>query len=691
MRLSIAIAAHNEGPLLAQTVESCVDACVGLDHEIVIVDDASTDGAVADVAQLFPMVRAHRSERRLGASAAKAQAARAARGDVLVFLDGHTKPVDDAVKRLVADVENLDGRAIVTPAVAALDCRSWRILDDQVGNGYAVDLLTVECHWLATEEMARVQHAGRTFYESPALIGCAFAMSRRLYDALWGFDAGMRRWGVEDVDLAVKSWLMGHPVLHDPAATVGHRFRAGFDNYEVALADVLHNQLRFTRKHLTHATWAQWVASCRMRNEASAHENAPEGFWAQAWARFQDGMRTVEQERTYLLGHRLNDEFWYARRFGLAWPALAGTDHRAGTDLLFAPASSVAPSHGPSGSPPPTCRVTGVSPTPATVILNLPQRFTVSGANLGNVSWVTSPAGTPATGTGAAFTTRWTTAGTRQVTASCGTTHATATATVVQVTGVLTPTDNFTGRSRVRFGVGETVNLSFEATPSRTAAQLGGLRWFIDSGGGSLSGTTGNDGLAVYTAPATAGAVRLVLKVASGPNAGRVVVTRNITVVEPNDALMVRAPSTGIKHTVNTWSVGFKGIPFVRPTDASFAHMLFGEGTVVAVTTGYCNQPPLIGMVHPVGALVSVGAGNATSGCQVNGVDTIFSGQLGPPFSVGDFLWAIPWEFSVGGSARRAFTTANHHATADAVGTATIAKKGAGPFSKAAGDPTSTF
>jgi hypothetical protein len=37
------------------------------------------------------------------------------------------------------------------------------------------------------------------------------------------------------------------------------------------------------------------------------------------------------------------------------------------------------------------------------------------------------------------------------------------------------------------------------------------------------------------------------------------------------------------------------------------------------------------------------------------------------------------------------FTTANHHETADATGRGTIEKAGAGPFSKNASDPTSSF
>jgi hypothetical protein len=51
---------------------------------------------------------------------------------------------------------------------------------------------------------------------SRGFIGCAFAMARELYDKLHGFDPHMFVWGVEDVDLALRCWLLGHAILHDP-------------------------------------------------------------------------------------------------------------------------------------------------------------------------------------------------------------------------------------------------------------------------------------------------------------------------------------------------------------------------------------------------------------------------------------------------------------------------------------------
>jgi len=92
MRASIIIAAHNEGAALWQTVRSCLETCDGLDYEIVIADDASEDDSAEEVQRRFPQVRVVRHMERCGAAPSKDRGAREARGDVLVFLDGHCNP-----------------------------------------------------------------------------------------------------------------------------------------------------------------------------------------------------------------------------------------------------------------------------------------------------------------------------------------------------------------------------------------------------------------------------------------------------------------------------------------------------------------------------------------------------------------------------------------------------------------------
>lgn len=321
MRASIIIAAHNEGEALWKTVRACIETCAGLDYEIVIADDASVDDSVAEVQRRFPRLRIVRHEERRGASPTKDRGAREARGDVLVFLDGHCNPEQGAITRLVQDVEEAKGTAILTPAIAGLDVQSWRNSSAQIGHGYFLDLEKFDCGWLPLSELRAANIGRRRFYESPALIGCALAVSRELYEDLWGFDRDMRLWGVEDLDFGLKAWLMGHPILHDAESVIGHRFRASFDNYEVPVEHTVANQLRMARKNFTHGVWSEWLDRCRMRHPGRLHEH-PEGLWARVWKLFEEQRASVEQERAYLHARRVRDEFWYAERFGLTWPRL---------------------------------------------------------------------------------------------------------------------------------------------------------------------------------------------------------------------------------------------------------------------------------------------------------------------------------------------------------------------------------
>ncbi|HQU44195.1 MAG TPA: glycosyltransferase [Pirellulales bacterium] len=192
MRASIVVASHQEGERLWRTIESCLETTVGLDREVIVADDASFDGSVEEATRRFPQVRVFRHEERLGASPTKALGARHARGDTLVFLDGHCKPECGAIERLIDDVEQVKGRAIVTPAIPALDVPSWKNAESQIGHGYFLDLEEFHCGWLPLGELHGAWRGPRKFYESPALIGCALAVAHELYDKLGGFDPHMR-------------------------------------------------------------------------------------------------------------------------------------------------------------------------------------------------------------------------------------------------------------------------------------------------------------------------------------------------------------------------------------------------------------------------------------------------------------------------------------------------------------------
>jgi GT2 family glycosyltransferase len=310
MRASIVIPTCDEGASLEKTVRSSLETTAGMDVEVVIADDASTDGSPEEVKRRFPQVRLAQHATRRGVSQTKDLGARWARGDVLVFLDAHCKPEPGAIERLVADVEELDGEAVVSPAIANLDVASWENDLGQVGHGYGVALETFDLWWLPLEAMP--PYDGTRFHTQPTFIGCVVAMSRRLYDRLWGFDTGMLVYGTEDIDLGVRAWLMGHPVLHDPEPLIGHRFRQDVEGHTVPWEHLLSNQLRMARKVFSDPVWFDWLDRYSVQQ--------PTALWEAGWQLYLAGNESLERERAYLMANRRHDEFWYAQTFGQKWP-----------------------------------------------------------------------------------------------------------------------------------------------------------------------------------------------------------------------------------------------------------------------------------------------------------------------------------------------------------------------------------
>ena len=347
MRTSIIIPAHNEGHALAKTVQSVKETMKidGQSAEIVISDDASSDGSVDEVRNTVG-VRIESFNDRSGVSRTKHQGARMAAGDVLIFLDGHCKPEPGALQRMVENVESTNGEALITPRICGLDDNSWEIQYDQPGFGYRANLDTMTNEWVELSDMqTRSIGEDRVVHESPNLQGCVFAVSRRVYQRLRGFDIGMQCWGSEDVDFGVKAWMMGHPILHDSAAIVGHRYQLQFDRYEVPPVHVIVNQMRMARKSLSSNVWEEWLVRYSTR--------VPKKLWLQSWRMFKQYRDSVEQERDYLMANRVHDEFWYAEQFHLNWPSIVNEEEEGeeeeeeeGTPF---PGSVPSPSPSPGG------------------------------------------------------------------------------------------------------------------------------------------------------------------------------------------------------------------------------------------------------------------------------------------------------------------------------------------------------
>jgi glycosyltransferase involved in cell wall biosynthesis len=203
--VSVVMPAYNRGRFLATAVGS-VMAQSRPCHEIIVVDDGSTDDTADVVRSLGPRVRYLRQEN-AGPAAARNAGIRVATGDWVAFLDTDDRWLPEKIERQLAIVERHREVALVSADTAIADAAGSLLVDSNFRRhglqGFFQGL------------------AGAPIPNAPGRLLCvnfintSTAMVRRdLLLALEGFDSRLR-YG-EDLEL----WLRvaaSHPVACDPS------------------------------------------------------------------------------------------------------------------------------------------------------------------------------------------------------------------------------------------------------------------------------------------------------------------------------------------------------------------------------------------------------------------------------------------------------------------------------------------
>ena len=192
--ISFIVPAHNEEPLLGKTLAALRAAAGGVDHEIIVVDDASTDRtaaiAAAAGARVVPI------ERRQISAARNAGAAQA-RGDLFIFVDADT----------------LISRAVVEEVLSAVQqgaCAGGApVRMDEPAPAYAKAMLAMLL-W--------------AFRHLRLACGCFMFATRRAFTATTGFDE--RVYVSEEVGMSRALGRQGRFVtLRSPVVTSARKIR----------------------------------------------------------------------------------------------------------------------------------------------------------------------------------------------------------------------------------------------------------------------------------------------------------------------------------------------------------------------------------------------------------------------------------------------------------------------------------
>lgn len=195
----------------------CLPAIARQDYpgcEVLVVDNASTDGSIAYVATEYPWVRLVRNETNLGYAGANNVGFRHATGDYIAVLNPDTEVRPGWLRELIRALEADPAAGLATPKILMMDDPS-RI--NTCGNEITLTGLTF-CRGLD-------EPADR--YDRPEVVsavsGAAFAIRREVLERIGGFDESFFIY-FEETDLSLRAALAGFRCRYVPTATVLHKY-----------------------------------------------------------------------------------------------------------------------------------------------------------------------------------------------------------------------------------------------------------------------------------------------------------------------------------------------------------------------------------------------------------------------------------------------------------------------------------
>jgi len=298
--VSVLIISYNTKDLTIACLESLYAETALARFEVIVVDNASSDGSARAIGERFPDVRLVEPGANLGFAKANNLAAKSARGRYLLLLNPDTVVLQGAVDTLVAFAEELKAPAIVGGRTLHTDgtlnhasCWGRPTLWSTLCYAFGLSVLG-RYHVLFDPETMRTWKRD-SVREVDIISGCLLLIPRTLWDALGGFDPAFDMYA-EDFDLCLRARDMGVRCVLCPEGEIIHYGSAS----ECVKADQLVRQMkaktRLMRKHWGRLSSALGGVLLRMRVAtrgyvgvipfaANERRTGAAQAWREAWRR----------------------------------------------------------------------------------------------------------------------------------------------------------------------------------------------------------------------------------------------------------------------------------------------------------------------------------------------------------------------------------------------------------------------
>jgi len=216
-RASIIIPNWNGRELLEQCLPSVVEAAKrdGGDHEIIVVDNHSTDDSVPFLKANYPEVKVLELDRNRGFAGGCNAGAAASQNEILVFLNNDMIVERDFLRPL------LDGFDDETVFAVSSQIYFWDVEKRREETGQTRGFLKLGFLQVVHDEPRDGDRSRPVLYAG----GGSSAFDRNKFLALGGFDELFQPFYWEDTDISYRAWKKGWKVLFEPRSVVHHKHR----------------------------------------------------------------------------------------------------------------------------------------------------------------------------------------------------------------------------------------------------------------------------------------------------------------------------------------------------------------------------------------------------------------------------------------------------------------------------------
>lgn len=224
--MSIIITFHNEiWSVLLRCIHSVYNRSPAeLLHEIILINDASTFPELTLNLSSYVMhhfngkVKVHHNEKREGLIRARNIGAQLAEGDVIIFLDSHMEVANIWLPPLLEPLV-YDPTFAAVPIVEGLTHDTFAY--SYIGNGYRGTFdWNFRYQWLPLRPQDKA-NLGNNF-ELSSMTGGAYAIMKKHFFFLGGYDEQLKIWNGENYELSLKLWLCSGGIIQVPCSRIIH-------------------------------------------------------------------------------------------------------------------------------------------------------------------------------------------------------------------------------------------------------------------------------------------------------------------------------------------------------------------------------------------------------------------------------------------------------------------------------------